>query len=188
MSETFQIETKEALCEVLRQLVNLCVSDIHITARKPLEIRKIGEILSTTHVAPSEEVIVEFLNSIGNMKIEGLLSDTARHPAGQIDGALSMPVGDTSQRFRYSFFRILDPDSIQQTVKLSLRPLSDKIPTPDELLIPERLIQTIDKMKQGLILVCGKTGQGKSTSLASILQHRANKFKQHILTLEQPIE
>ena len=43
-------------------------------------------------------------------------------------------------------------------------------------------------MPQGLILVCGKTGQGKSTTLASLLQHRANKFKEHIVTLEQPIE
>ena len=80
------------------------------------------------------------------------------------------------------------PISKHQTVKLALRPLSDKIPATDELLIPKRLVEDMDAMKQGLILVCGKAGQGKSTSLASLLQHRAEKFKHHIVTLEQPIE
>ena len=190
MSETFQLDSKEALYAVLHQLVKLRVSDIYITAQKPVEIRKVGEVLGTSHVAPSEDVIADFLNSVGDIKIKGLLSDVTQHPAGQIDGAISLPTGDvdTSQRFRYNFFRVLDPDSKHQTVKLSLRPLSDKIPAPEELLIPQRLVLDIDKMKQGLILVCGKTGQGKSTTLASLLQHRANKFKEHIVTLEQPIE
>src|SRR5665213_2953767 len=176
MSETFQIESKETLFEVLYQLVKLRVSDIFITARKPLEIRMLGDVLSTSHIAPSEDVMVEFLNSAGDVKISGLLSDPTHYPAGQIDGAVSLP-GDAgaSQRFRYNFFRMLDP-------------LSDKIPTTDELLIPKRLVEDMDAMKQGLILVCGKAGQGKSTSLASLLQHRAEKFKHHIVTLEQPIE
>jgi twitching motility protein PilT len=189
MSETFQIESKETLFEVLYQLVKLRVSDIFITARKPLEIRMLGDVLSTSHIAPSEDVMVEFLNSAGDVKISGLLSDPTHYPAGQIDGAVSLP-GDAgaSQRFRYNFFRMLDPISKHQTVKLALRPLSDKIPTTDELLIPKRLVEDMDAMKQGLILVCGKAGQGKSTSLASLLQHRAEKFKHHIVTLEQPIE
>jgi twitching motility protein PilT len=77
---------------------------------------------------------------------------------------------------------------MRQTVRVSLRPLSDRIPAPEEIGLPTRILAAIDEMKQGLVLVCGKTGQGKSTTLASILQHRANKFKEHIITLEQPIE
>jgi twitching motility protein PilT len=190
MSETFQIETKEGLCDVLNQLVNMRVSDIYVTANKPLEIRKVGDVFRTTTVAPSEEVMIDFLNSVGDIKIEGKLSNMEEHPAGEIDGALSMPAenGCPSQRFRYNFFRLLDPGTKRQTVKLALRPLGDKIPAPEELMIPPELVRHIDKQPQGLILVCGKTGAGKSTSLAAMLQHRANKFTEHIVTLEQPIE
>ena len=49
-------------------------------------------------------------------------------------------------------------------------------------------MQTVEAFKQGLVLVCGKTGQGKSTTLAALLQHRADTFREHIITLEQPIE
>ena len=190
MSETFQIETKEGLFDVLNQLVNMRVSDIYVTASKPLEIRKLGDLFRTNTVAPSEEVMIDFLNSVGDIKIEGKLSNIEEHPAGEIDGALSMPAenGCPSQRLRYNFFRLLDPGTKRQTVKLALRPLSDKIPAPEELMIPPDLVQHIDKQSQGLVLVCGKTGAGKSTSLAAILQHRADKFKEHIVTLEQPIE
>ena len=190
MSEMFHIKSIEQLFAVLAQLVNLRVSDIFITADRPLEIRKVGEVLSTTHIAPTEELIIEFLNATGDIKIEGLLSDYSQNLAGQLDGAISIPTDKPGvvQRFRYNLFRILNPDTMRQTIKVALRPLSDRIPTPDELGISDRLLQNLDAMRQGLVLVCGKTGQGKSTSLASILQHRASKFKEHIVTLEQPIE
>jgi twitching motility protein PilT len=189
MSENFQISNKEELYEALNQLVSLRVSDIFITANQSIGIRQLGEVHPTNYIAPGEETLFDMLNSVGDVKIHGQLSDGIAHPTGQVDGAISIPItSGGSQRFRYNYFRALDQRTLRQTVKISLRPLSDKIPNPEELLLPTQIIETIDRLKQGLVLVCGKTGQGKTTSLASILQHRADKFREHIITLEQPIE
>jgi len=53
---------------------------------------------------------------------------------------------------------------------------------------PEFVYEEILKMKKGLVLVVGSTGQGKSTTLASIIQKRAGSLSEHILTIEDPIE
>jgi twitching motility protein PilT len=190
MSETFQLTTKEELYNVLNQLVAMRVSDIYVTANKPLEFKQVDDVHRSTAIAPGEELLIQFINSVGDAKIEGLLSDISKHPSGQIDGAISMPgaEGSATQRFRYNFFRVLDYDTKRQTVKMALRPLNDTIPALEELMIPPGLVKTIDELHQGLILVCGKTGAGKSTTLASLIQHRADLYKEHILTLEQPIE
>lgn len=185
----FYIKDKETLHKVLHELVSMRVSDIFLTEDKPVGIRKVGEVVRTHYISPGEDVLIDFLNSAGDVKIEGKLSDILQHPAGQIDGAISIPKDEnTMQRFRYNFFRALSHDSLRQLVKISLRPLSDNIPSPEDLLLPDKLIKTIDSFKQGLVLICGKTGQGKSTSLASILKHRADTFKEHMITLEQPVE
>lgn len=181
---TYVVETTEELIAVLKQLVQSHVSDIFITANKNISIRKVGEVKHTSSKAPGEEVLIEFLNRCGDVQIEGLLTDQKQNPEGQIDGAIT----SDGQRFRYNFFRALDHATMRQTVKISLRPLNDNIPNPADLMIPNRLIDELDRLQQGLVLICGKTGQGKSTSLASILKHRADKFYEHIITLEQPIE
>ena len=181
---TSQIETVEQLVAVMNQLVAHHVSDIFITAQKPISVRKVGEVLHTTSLAPGEETLITFLNAYGDVHISGLLTDSSANPTGQIDGAISC----NGQRYRYNFFRTLDAGTMRQTGKISLRPLSDKIPSTSDLNIPDRLVNILDNTQQGLVLICGKTGQGKSTTLASLLQHRANKFKEHIITLEQPIE
>jgi twitching motility protein PilT len=190
MSETFQLTTKEELYNVLNQLVAMRVSDIYVTANKPLEFKQVDDVHRSTAIAPGEELLIEFINSVGDAKIEGLLSDISKHPSGQIDGAISMPgaEGSATQRFRYNFFRVLDYDTKRQTVKIALRPLSDKIPTPAELGIPSDLVKRVVGLDQGLILVCGKTGAGKSTSLASLIQCRSDEKKEHLVTLEQPVE
>ena len=181
---TYVVETTEELTAVLKQLVQSHVSDVFITAHKNISIRKVGEVKHTSSQAPSEEVLIDFLNKCGDVQIEGLLTDQKINPSGQIDGAIT----SDGQRFRYNFFRALDHATMRQTVKISLRPLNDNIPSPSDLMLPNRLIEELDKLQQGLVLICGKTGQGKSTSLASILKHRADKFYEHIITLEQPIE
>lgn len=170
--------------DVLEQLFEQKVSDIFVCAGRPICVRLHGEVESTSTIASSEEILIESLNNTGDTQIRGKLSDVEKHPTGSIDGAIAI----NGKRFRYNFYRALDTDTMRQTVRVSLRPLSDRIPTPEEIGLPTRILATIDEMKQGLVLVCGKTGQGKSTTLASILQHRANKFKEHIITLEQPIE
>ena len=67
------------------------------------------------------------------------------------------------------------------------RVLSDRIPTPSELSLPPILSQLMQR-SQGLFLVTGPTGSGKSTTLASLLNEVNKNETKHIITIEDPIE
>ena len=70
---------------------------------------------------------------------------------------------------------------------LSFRIIRANIPTCEELLLPE-VVQGLANLRQGLALVCGATGCGKSTTLAALIEKINNERKVHIVTLEDPIE
>lgn len=72
-------------------------------------------------------------------------------------------------------------------VSMVIRYIRADIPTIDDLGLPE-VYKTMMQRKKGLILVVGATGMGKSTSLASMLDHRNMTDNGHILTIEDPIE
>jgi len=72
-------------------------------------------------------------------------------------------------------------------VSMVIRFIRADIPTIDELGLPD-IYKTMIMRKKGLVLVVGATGMGKSTSLASMLDHRNMTENGHILTIEDPIE
>ena len=69
---------------------------------------------------------------------------------------------------------------------LVMRIIKLEIPSCDELLLPET-VQSLANLKQGLVLVCGATGSGKSTTLAALIEKINCERKLHIVTLEDPI-
>jgi twitching motility protein PilT len=69
-----------------------------------------------------------------------------------------------------------------------MRLLPSKIPHPSEISIPPGAVKAIMEAKNGLFLICGPTGSGKSTTIASLLKYRAERKKEHLLTFEDPIE
>ena len=71
--------------------------------------------------------------------------------------------------------------------KLSIRVIPFAIKTPVELGLPE-YIKTLTDARSGLILVTGKTGSGKSTTLASLINEININYRKHIITLEDPVE
>lgn len=83
--------------------------------------------------------------------------------------------------FRLSAFRQ------RGTISAVFRYIPGSIPELDTLHLPSSLADII-KQKRGLILVVGATGSGKSTTIASMLDHRNGAMAGHILTLEDPIE
>ncbi|WP_240374716.1 type IV pilus twitching motility protein PilT [Bacillus piscicola] len=72
-------------------------------------------------------------------------------------------------------------------VSLAIRVVPTRIPSLEELQMPSFLKNIVEK-PQGLVLVTGPTGSGKSTTLAAMLDHANQTMKRHIITLEDPIE
>ena len=70
---------------------------------------------------------------------------------------------------------------------MTLRYVKSRIPNLSELSLPP-VLRKIAEYKQGIIIVCGVTGSGKSTTLAAILDHINRHFPKHIITIEDPIE
>lgn len=68
-----------------------------------------------------------------------------------------------------------------------LRLISLDIPSIDNLRLPQ-VIKKIVQAPQGLILITGPTGSGKSTTMAAAIDHLNNNFHKHIVTIEDPIE
>lgn len=92
----------------------------------------------------------------------------------------SLAVGK-NQRFRVNVY-------LQKgAVTAAFRPIPDKIPTLKELGLPD-VVKDIAKANQGLVLVTGPTGHGKTTTQASIIDLINNTRELHIITIEDPIE
>ena len=72
-------------------------------------------------------------------------------------------------------------------VGIAMRVIPQNIPTLTELNLPEALLEFANK-KQGFFLVVGPTGHGKSTTLASLIDHISRERAEHIITIEDPVE
>ncbi len=98
---------------------------------------------------------------------------------GGADLSLDLPGGD---RFRLSVYRE------RNKVSLAARRVNRAIPTFEELHLPAEVLAPVCERRQGLVVFCGATGCGKSTSLAACLGHINRTRRCHIVTIEDPIE
>ncbi|MEI2629467.1 type IV pilus twitching motility protein PilT [Erwinia aphidicola] len=107
---------------------------------------------------------------------------TAQHQelarSGQVDFALTMPDG---VRLRANLFRQ------RCGLSLALRLIASHCPPLEALHLPA-ISQTLLQLQEGLVLVVGATGSGKSTTLAALIAAMNQQQRRHILTLEDPIE
>lgn len=69
-----------------------------------------------------------------------------------------------------------------------MRLLPDVIPEPHQIKVPAPALKSILEARYGLFLVCGATGSGKSTTIASMVLHRAKRRREHVISFEDPIE
>lgn len=115
----------------------------------------------------------ELVESIMGERQKSLFEDK-----GEVDFSFGIPA---LGRFRVNAFRQ------RGTVAAAFRLVSTEVPTPEFLGLPQSVIDLYQK-NSGLVLVTGPTGSGKSTTLASLIQRINETRRNHIITLEDPIE
>ncbi|MEM9017925.1 MAG: ATPase, T2SS/T4P/T4SS family [Verrucomicrobiota bacterium] len=69
-----------------------------------------------------------------------------------------------------------------------MRLLPNSIPSPQQISLPPQALKSYLEAENGLFLICGATGSGKSTTIASMIKARAERRREHIITFEDPIE
>ncbi|MCX7816135.1 MAG: PilT/PilU family type 4a pilus ATPase [Syntrophales bacterium] len=155
------------------------VSDLNITVGKPFQVESAGELKEVIMDPPFAKLTpfqteIFALNLINQDRrlIETLLREGSCDTSYELPGKARFRVNIFSQRGNYS---------------IVLRKLPTKIPTCAELNLPEAFYRMAEE-KNGIILVTGATGSGKSTSLAAILNEINEKKAVHIITLEDPVE
>ena len=155
------------------------VSDLNITVGKPFQVESSGQ-LTPVQLEPPVHSLTPFqtetfaLNLInGDHRLTETLLNT-----GSCDTSYELP---GKARFRVNIF------SQRGNYSIVLRKLESKVPTCKELNLPP-IFQQIAREKNGIVLVTGATGSGKSTSLAAILDEINEEQAVHIITLEDPVE
>ncbi|HEM7911233.1 TPA: type IV pilus twitching motility protein PilT [Citrobacter koseri] len=156
--------------EIVALSVKHNVSDLHLCNAWPARWRKRGKVEIAPFSSPNVEVLLsQWLNDAQRR---------AWQADGQLDFAVSLP-GEL--RLRASAFHH------EQGASLALRLLPTTCPQLDALQTPAALSALLGG-ENGLILVTGATGSGKSTTLAAMVEYLNQHLDGHILTLEDPIE
>ena len=155
------------------------VSDVNVTVDRPLQVESSGELVGVP-VDPPVESLTPFQTEIFALN---LINSDRRLcqflvEQGSCDSSYWLP---GKARFRVNIF------SQRGNISVVLRKLETKIPTLDELKLPEAFRKMTNE-KNGLILVTGATGSGKTTSLAALLNEFNSTRSIHIVTLEDPVE
>lgn len=156
----------------LKKMIEVGGSDLHIKANAVIRARINGNIVQFSGGIFSKEDAMTFAKEL----LKGRFGEFVEKK--ELD--LVYPF-DENNRFRVNIFFQMDG------VSAVFRVIPVKIPAFDELHLPD-IIKSFTKKDRGLVLVTGVTGSGKSTTLAAIINEINLTRKQHIITIEDPIE
>ena len=155
------------------------VSDLNVTVDKPFQVESAGELLPVSLTPPIQQLTpfqteILALNLINRDRrlTRALLSEGSCDTSYQLAGKARFRVNVFSQKGCYS------------TV---MRQLATRVPTIEELGLPPAFSKMAEE-RNGIILVTGATGTGKTTSLAAVLNEINEKKPVHVVTLEDPVE
>lgn len=159
--------------DLLKEVVQYRASDLHVSAGLPPVIRVDGNLLKTKYPNFTPSSIEDLLFPMLSNEQRRILEQTWE---------LDMSYGISGiGRFRVNVYKN------RGTYAAAFRTVNSQIPSFDSLGLSD-VVRSITERPRGLILVTGPTGSGKSTTLASMIDHINETRSEHILTIEDPIE
>ncbi|MCR9116282.1 MAG: type IV pilus twitching motility protein PilT [bacterium] len=159
--------------KLLSAAIKQGASDIHITTGQPPVFRLHGRMRQLeTKVLESEDT-VSLMKSISPDRCQRELAENGSSDFGFAFGDMA--------RFRVSVFKQ------RGDIAMVLRQIPTDMLTPEQLGLPDVIVKLVHRPR-GLFLVTGPTGSGKSTTLASLVNHINETIDHHIITIEDPIE
>jgi twitching motility protein PilT len=160
------------LADLLSESIKLNASDIHLSVGYRAAVRVDGELTNLNSSILTQQDLLEYTREL-----------LKHRPDLDINKNSDLDLGYSFQnrRFRVNIFKQMG------TLSIAARIVPERIKTIDELDLPQ-IFKKFAQIESGLVLVTGPTGSGKSTTLASVLNHINNTQKIHIITLEDPVE
>jgi twitching motility protein PilT len=159
--------------DLLRQMMERKGSDLHLVAGDPPRVRLYGDLQTLDAARLRPDVLKDALYAIMPARAK------QRYEAEEgADFAHAIP---GLARFRVNILRHLGG------IGAVFRAIPSQALSIEQLALPE-VVRMLCREKQGLVLVTGKTGSGKSTTLAAMLDSINSDMKGHIITIEDPIE
>jgi len=159
--------------DLLRKVVELNGSDLHMTVGVPPIVRVDGHLDPLKYermtAQDTQRMCYDILTDEQIQRFESTL---------ELDFSYQVP---RVARFRVNIFKE------RGNLAAALRRIPQQIPSLEELGLPN-ILREIANRPRGLILVCGPTGSGKSTTLAAMINQINSERSEHILTIEDPIE
>lgn len=162
--------------KIFRALVKLEGSDLHLKVGQPPMVRTKGELRPLNRPPIENEEMVRLLVPMMDERNRRIFEET-----GGADFAYICDVDGVSWRFRVNMLKQLGK------IGLVARRINNFIPDFRGLYLPPAM-ESLCHFDQGMILLAGVTGSGKSTTIASMLNYINSIYRKHILTLEDPIE
>ena len=161
------------LNKYLQMMAETEASDLFFSSYTPIQIKNQGIIKSADDTELMPDDIDKLAHSLMN-----------EHQAQQFRDEMELNFAyeiKSIGRFRVNVYRQ------RGDVAMVIRMIRHQIPSVDSLRLP-KVLENLIMLRSGLVLMVGATGSGKSTALASMIEHRNQRTACHILTVEDPIE
>ena len=162
------------LDKLLQLMIQKNGSDLFITADAPISMKVNGTIAPVTKSALTPEQSMTLVKSVMTPSQIKEFDETLE---------CQFAISDKHQNARFRASAFVQKDC----AGMVLRKIETKIPTVEQLNLPP-ILNEIAMKKQGIVLLVGATGTGKSTTLAAMMGYRNENSRGHIITIEDPIE
>ena len=159
--------------EFLKQAVSIGASDIHLHADEHPSVRRDGKIIKIDMPLLTDSDVIKASVELAPLHLKDSISNMLDVDfAYEIKGIARFRVNVSRQLAKYAV--------VIRTIPYAIKKMQD-------LYLPEAINQ-FTELDNGLVLVTGPTGSGKSTTMASLLEHINTHYQKHIITIEDPVE